>query len=54
MYNCGVVVQRLVDAGLCEADVSAAQPYLPNHPEYGDTIQVIYTTLTVLNSDHNS
>jgi predicted TPR repeat methyltransferase len=48
MYDCGAVVQRHVDAGLCEADVSTAQPYLPNHPEYGDKIQVIYTTLTVL------
>jgi predicted TPR repeat methyltransferase len=48
MFDCGAIVQSLVEAGLCEADVSAAQPYLPNHPEYGDTIQVIYTTLTVL------
>jgi predicted TPR repeat methyltransferase len=48
ILDCGAIVKRLVDAGLCEADVSTAQPYLPNHPEYGDTIQVIYTTLTVL------
>jgi predicted TPR repeat methyltransferase len=48
MFDCGAIVKRLVDAGLCEADVSTAQSYLPNHPEYGDTIQVIYTTLTVL------
>jgi predicted TPR repeat methyltransferase len=48
MFDCKSIVKRLVDAGLCEADVSTAQPYLPNHPEYGDTIQVIYTTLTVL------
>jgi predicted TPR repeat methyltransferase len=48
MLDCGTVVKRLVDAGLCEADVSTAQPYLPSHPVYGDKIQLIYTTLTVL------
>jgi predicted TPR repeat methyltransferase len=51
MFDCGAIVKRLVDAGLCEADVSTAQPYLPNHPEYGDTIQVIYTTLPVCSAE---
>lgn len=54
MFDCGAIVQRLVEAGLCEADVSTAQPYLPSYPEYGDTIQVICTTLTVLGRDHAS
>jgi predicted TPR repeat methyltransferase len=51
MFDCGAIIQRLFDAGLCEADVSTAQPYLPSHPEYGDTIQLKYTTLTVLKTD---
>jgi predicted TPR repeat methyltransferase len=51
MFDCGALVQRLVDAGLCEADVSTAQPYLPSHPVYSDKIQLIYTTLIVLKTD---
>jgi SAM-dependent methyltransferase len=51
MFDCEAILQRLFDAGLCEANVSTAQPYLPSHPEYGDKIQLKYTTLTVLKTD---
>ncbi|NND73575.1 MAG: class I SAM-dependent methyltransferase [Ilumatobacter sp.] len=47
MYDCDAVIARLVDEGVCTADVSGPLPYLPLHPEFGDEIGVIETTLTV-------
>lgn len=39
------IVDSLVETGLCTADVSEPVAYLPGHPEFGDDIQVILTTL---------
>lgn len=47
IYDCGGVVDRVVADGICSAAISEPQPYLPGHPEFGDEIDVIYTTLHV-------
>ncbi|MEM9040206.1 MAG: class I SAM-dependent methyltransferase [Actinomycetota bacterium] len=39
------IVERLVAAHDVTASVSDPQPYLPNHDEFGDEIEVIYVTL---------
>ena len=48
MYECDAVIDRFIADGLCDADISDPQPYLPRHPEFSDRIQVIYASLTVL------
>jgi predicted TPR repeat methyltransferase len=40
------LLRRLVDEGTCKVTVSAPQPYLPGHPEFGDDIGIYYATLT--------
>ncbi len=47
MYGCDDVVERVVREHLCTADVSGPLPYLPSHPDFGDEIGVIETTLKV-------
>ena len=41
-------LDQLGESGICEVFSTEPQPYLPGHPEYGDTIGVIYTRLLVL------
>lgn len=43
--ECDSLIAALVDDGLCTATMSDPQPYLPQHPEFGDEIGIIYTTL---------
>lgn len=45
--NCDELLRSLVDDGFCIATTSEPQPYLPGHPDFGDSIRIIYTTLTV-------
>lgn len=47
MYDCDGIVERVVREGACTADVSGRLPYLTHHPDFGDEIGVIETTLTV-------
>lgn len=41
-------VGRIEADGLCRAEFSDPQPYLPGHPEYGKAIKVIYTRIQVV------
>lgn len=43
--NCDLALAKLSAATGCIVTSTDPQPYLPGHPEYGDTIGVIYTTL---------
>ncbi len=43
--DCDAIIARLVDAGDCAATVSDPLPYLPLHPDFGDTIGIRYVTL---------
>lgn len=43
--DCDAIVAALVSDELCTADMSDAQPYLPQHPEFASDIGIIYTTL---------
>lgn len=43
--NCDAILADLVGEGLCAADVTDPQPYLPGHPEFGDAIHIRYVTL---------
>lgn len=45
--NCDELLRSLVADGFCTATTSDPQPYLPGHPDFGDSIGIIYTTLTV-------
>lgn len=45
--RCDELVAALVDNGACTASSSEPSPYLPGHPEFGDEIRIIYTTLKV-------
>jgi predicted TPR repeat methyltransferase len=44
--ECDSMLTRLVDDGLCAAEISDPQPYLPGHPDFGDAIHIRYVTLT--------
>ncbi|MEL6890256.1 MAG: class I SAM-dependent methyltransferase [Actinomycetota bacterium] len=39
-------LDRMVASGRCAVDISAPQPYLPRHPEFGTEILIRYVTLT--------
>lgn len=43
--DCGAMIERIVHDGECTAAVSAPMPYLPLHPDFGDTIGIRYVTL---------
>lgn len=43
--DCVNAIAELIVEGLCDAEFSEPEPYLPGHPEYGDHIEVIYTVL---------
>lgn len=43
--NCDAILTDLVDEGLCTADITGPQPYLPGHPEFGDAVHIRYVTL---------
>ncbi len=45
--GCDAVLAGLEAAELCTAESTEPKPYLPGHPEYGDIIGVIYTTLRI-------
>lgn len=45
-HDCDAVVESLRASGICQVDVDEPRPYLPGLDEYGDTIKVIYMTLT--------
>ena len=38
-------IDELVAAGRCDADVSEPQPYLPQHPEFTDSVGIRYVML---------
>lgn len=40
-------IDGLAEARRCSVDVSEPAPYLPLHPEFGDTVQIRYVTLVV-------
>lgn len=40
------LIAERVDAGVCTAEISEPMPYLPGHPDFGDSIEVRYVTLT--------
>ena len=40
------LLRVLVDEGVCTADVTSPQPYLPQHPEFAGAIGIHYATLT--------
>ncbi len=48
--NLDELLRTLVASGSCTATTSAPEPYLPGHPEFGDDIRIIYTTLTVVDA----
>lgn len=43
--DCDRLLDRLVDDGLCTVEISDPQPYLPENPDFGDTIRIRYVTL---------
>lgn len=43
--DCDATIGALVDDGRCDATVSDPMPYLPGHPDFGDTIGIRYATL---------
>jgi len=45
--NCDEILADLAASGRCDVTTSDVSPYLPGHPEFGDQIGIIYTTVTV-------
>ena len=43
--DCAALIERLVEAGECAATISEPMPYLPGHPDFGDSIGIRYVTL---------